>query len=370
MSEPIVHELASEDVDTIRRAVERSVERVKRDALDEAARAALGAQLVALASHRSPKVRQAVAEAALHASDNDFERVVPDLLQDLNTFVRRAAMRIFDERSKRRRSEQLRDEQGAHIERLLAKLEKDHGKAARKAVDYICERKTEFFVQKMHHELAKVATSLKAGIVSVQHEARRAHVDGAKIAVDADAAFAKYELLMAIVDSARKHTELVPPKFKPESLRALAEEAVVLLRDRIGARVTRLDAVVDVDDALTIDADRGALMQALSNILQNAVEACPADSDSPIRVQLVARAQKAGTQVALAITDNGTGIAKGSLPHVVEPFCSGKPGGRGLGLTNARKMVESVHGGSLVLESERGVGTTVTIVLPRKQAKS
>jgi len=370
MSDSAAQDWASEDVETIRRAIERAVERVKRETLDDGARAALSAQLVALATHRSPKVRQAIAEAALHATDDAFERIVPDLQQDANAFVRKTATRTFDERSKRRRSEQLRDEQGAHIERLLAELEKEHGKAVRRTVNYICERQTEFFVQKMHHELSKVATSLKVAIVSMQHEARRPNGDAAKIASDADAAFAKYELLMAIVDSARSHTALVPPKFEPESVRALVDEAMQLLRDRIGSRVERLQESIEIDNDLVIDADRGALMQALSNVLQNAVEACPVDGDSPIRLRVAARAQKPGTQIALSITDNGSGIAKGSLPHVVEPFCSNKPGGRGLGLTNARKMVESVHGGSLVLESERGVGTTVTMILPRKQAKS
>jgi signal transduction histidine kinase len=367
MIDGLLDDLASSDVDAIRRGLDRCADRLKRGDLDDASRGRVATAVVERAAHRSAKVRQAVAEAALHLPDDAFEQILPDLLHDPNGFVKRSATRTFDERSKRRRSEHLRDEQGAHITRLLAQLERDHGKAARRAVDYINERQTEFFVQKMHHELAKVATSLKVALVTIRAEARRPEIDRVRLAKEADLAFSKYELLMAIVDAARSHAELVPPSFAPENLASLVQEAETLLRDRIGPGAERLRVESRVAPALTLDVDRGAIMQAFSNVLQNAVEAFPADGE--MRIEIESKPQKAGTQIAIAFRDHGAGIAKDSLPYVVEPFSSSKPGGRGLGLANVRKMVETVHGGTLLLDSARGVGTTVTMVLPRKQAR-
>jgi signal transduction histidine kinase len=53
--------------------------------------------------------------------------------------------------------------------------------------------------------------------------------------------------------------------------------------------------------------------------------------------------------------------------RLAEPFHSTKGEGRGFGLLNVLSTVETVHGGALVPESELGVGTKMTIVVPRKQ---
>ena len=117
-----------------------------------------------------------------------------------------------------------------------------------------------------------------------------------------------------------------------------------------------------------MEADRGLLGQAISNLLQNAVEAYAAEDEGAIRVDVRAEKRKAGTLVAITIEDRGRGIAREALAHLGEPFVSSKGVGRGLGMLNVKKMVEAVHGGSFEVESEKGGGTRVTIVLPRRQA--
>jgi signal transduction histidine kinase len=71
--------------------------------------------------------------------------------------------------------------------------------------------------------------------------------------------------------------------------------------------------------------------------------------------------------VALAVRDHGRGIDPGDLGSIFEEFSRGRlaedDGGTGLGLASVRELVEEQRG-SVRIESELGVGTTVTVELP------
>ena len=67
--------------------------------------------------------------------------------------------------------------------------------------------------------------------------------------------------------------------------------------------------------------------------------------------------------VSVRIRDTGVGMDADALEKIFEPYFSTKATGTGLGLTIAKRNVE-LNGGSISVASERGVGTTVTIVLP------
>jgi len=71
----------------------------------------------------------------------------------------------------------------------------------------------------------------------------------------------------------------------------------------------------------------------------------------------------------LRVTDTGRGIPKEHLAHVTEPFYKAdhthRSGGTGVGLGLAIvKQVVGLHGGQLDIQSQEGIGTTVTICLP------
>ena len=69
--------------------------------------------------------------------------------------------------------------------------------------------------------------------------------------------------------------------------------------------------------------------------------------------------------IEVRVGDNGVGIAAAKLPRLFEPFFTTKPIGRGtgLGLSIAYGAVKA-HGGTIVVESEVGVGTTVIVRVP------
>ncbi|MEQ1691109.1 MAG: HAMP domain-containing sensor histidine kinase [Gemmatimonas sp.] len=104
-----------------------------------------------------------------------------------------------------------------------------------------------------------------------------------------------------------------------------------------------------------------ALARAVTNVLVNAVEACPAEGQLTIRVTRVHH--DAGDSVVIAVRDTGHGIAADALSHMFDPYVTTKPGGTGLGLAIARQTM-TAHGGDIDASSTIGSGTELRLRLP------
>jgi two-component system sensor histidine kinase HydH len=104
--------------------------------------------------------------------------------------------------------------------------------------------------------------------------------------------------------------------------------------------------------------DRDLVLQALLNILLNAIEAMA--SGGTLRVRLA----DGPAWVELAIQDNGRGIPPEHLGRLFDPFFTTKPQGTGLGLVIAHGVIQA-HDGEVIIDSTPGVGTMVTIRLPK-----
>jgi signal transduction histidine kinase len=83
----------------------------------------------------------------------------------------------------------------------------------------------------------------------------------------------------------------------------------------------------------------------------------------PGRGSLALTAARADGRVRLSISDTGEGMDTDALRRVFEPYFSTKTRGTGLGLPIAKRNVE-LNGGTIAVDSQKGVGTTVTIELP------
>ena len=121
----------------------------------------------------------------------------------------------------------------------------------------------------------------------------------------------------------------------------------------------RVKLVVDLPDALpAINADRSRLQQALLNFLLNGIEAMEQGGTLAVAARPVGQ-----TTLEIQISDTGAGMTPEQRQRVFEPFFTGKHGGVGLGMPNARRIV-TAHRGKVTISSEPGEGTIVTIVLP------
>lgn len=112
---------------------------------------------------------------------------------------------------------------------------------------------------------------------------------------------------------------------------------------------------------LPLDADR--FHEALFNIIDNAHDAI-IEGPGEVVVQTY-RIHEPFEGAAVDVRDNGEGISEEDLENIFNPFFTTKPigEGTGLGLGIARRVIEE-HGGILSVTSERGLGTTMTILLP------
>jgi signal transduction histidine kinase len=99
------------------------------------------------------------------------------------------------------------------------------------------------------------------------------------------------------------------------------------------------------------------LRRAFSNILRNAAEAC----DEQGELEIMA-APDNGNGVRIEIRDHGPGVPPEMAERIFDPYCTGKPGGTGLGLALVKQTIE-MHGGSIELTDTPGGGATFVVRL-------
>ena len=118
------------------------------------------------------------------------------------------------------------------------------------------------------------------------------------------------------------------------------------------------------------DADQ--LTQVLQNLLDNAVKY--GREGGTVRLDVAAAARPGRPGVVVTVADQGAGIPREHLPRLTERFYrvdtgrSRAAGGTGLGLAIVKHIVNR-HRGQLSIESEEGIGTTVSVWLPQAVAR-
>jgi signal transduction histidine kinase len=113
-------------------------------------------------------------------------------------------------------------------------------------------------------------------------------------------------------------------------------------------------------DLPQVCVDRPAVIQALENIIDNAIKY------SGVRRRLAVSGRAAGKSLTLTVKDSGSGICREDQARIFERFYRGRnvsTSGSGLGLPIAKRIVES-HGGRIDVRSEVGTGTEVNVTLP------
>ncbi|HYC23698.1 MAG TPA: HAMP domain-containing sensor histidine kinase, partial [Candidatus Bathyarchaeia archaeon] len=146
------------------------------------------------------------------------------------------------------------------------------------------------------------------------------------------------------------------PRREAVDLAAVCRQAVGQVSGLAGSTEVAIEQ--DLSCAV-VAGDRDRLVQAVSNLCRNAIEAL-AEARPPRR--LTVRCSNHGAQGTVEVRDNGPGIAPDDLPWLFEPFRTSKGSGTGLGLSIARRIVEA-HGGRVTVESRPGTETIFRVEL-------
>ncbi len=125
---------------------------------------------------------------------------------------------------------------------------------------------------------------------------------------------------------------------------------------------------------LTVMADRNKLYQAVLNVLSNAYKFSPDGGD--VQIELINSPQveaAQGNRVAIRVSDHGIGLTPEQLARLFERFYRADPSGHipgtGLGMSMVQEIVK-LHGGTVEVSSQYGVGTTVTLWLIEQKSSA
>lgn len=159
----------------------------------------------------------------------------------------------------------------------------------------------------------------------------------------------------AIVEEFMNYARPREPKLEAASVSDVFNHVKVLVS------ATALDSGVEIrllgQRSVMVFADLGQLRQVFMNIIFNALQAMPDGGHLSLRV--VAKDDVA----EISVSDTGVGIDPDTLAKVQQPFFTTKKGGTGLGLSICVQLIK-VNNGTFNIDSELGVGTTISINLP------
>jgi len=215
-------------------------------------------------------------------------------------------------------------------------------------------------VGNISHEFRTPLAGIKAMVETLQDvaaddkEATRDFLSRIEVEVDR-----MTQLVAELTELSRIETGKAELELEPIDINNLVEEAVAQLKPQAERQNLTIETSLRSIPAVPVDKER--LRQVMVNLVHNAIKFNRPGGSIKITTK------SSENTVNVEVSDTGTGIAKGDLPHIFERFYKADRSragqGSGIGLAIAKHVVES-HGGKINVRSEEGKGTTFTINLP------
>ncbi|MFN3988648.1 MAG: XrtA/PEP-CTERM system histidine kinase PrsK [Erythrobacter sp.] len=173
------------------------------------------------------------------------------------------------------------------------------------------------------------------------------------------------DMLVTLRNSSEKLAGLLARlgRYSQGPLQALVEIDLTALARRLAERFRAVHPVlVTREEPMVVMGDVEALDQALTHLVQNAIDA--SEPESPVLLGVSGD----GFTGQIEVVDSGCGMSPEFVrSSLFKPFVSSKSGGFGIGAYEAREMVKAM-GGRMMVESREGVGTRFAVILPVPEA--
>ena len=248
---------------------------------------------------------------------------------------------------------------------VLAALSAQEGRAAAEKA----QRKQREFLGMLAHELRNPLTPIRNAAAAMGHvRSVESHLPKMQAIIERQVVHMT-RLVDDLLDVSRIDTGKLRLERVLVDIAEVVDAAVDASRPAMDTRLQSFDVQMPTG-ALRVNGDPGRLVQALTNVLNNASKYTPEAGAIELRVEAV------GVQVVMTVSDTGIGIPSESLVTIFEPFMQGAEaiafngGGLGIGLTVVRELVEA-HGGTVSAESAgNGSGSRFVIRLPLAEGGS
>ncbi|OZB94998.1 cell wall metabolism sensor histidine kinase WalK [Paenibacillus sp. XY044] len=221
--------------------------------------------------------------------------------------------------------------------------------------------------------MSDVAHELKTPLMIIQGELELAHETGASLSAAKQASIHDEVLRLSrlvhdVLDLSRLEAGMTELHLRTENLVALVDDLTAKIRFMVEEKQIDLSLHAE-EEVISVSAEKGRILQALYNILTNAVYYTPPGGQIRLQMETVLLPDREGAYARIRMEDSGAGISEEDLPHIFDRFyradhSRARPGGgTGLGLAIARQNILA-HRGWIDVQSTVGIGTVFTVYLP------
>lgn len=227
------------------------------------------------------------------------------------------------------------------------------------------EKLKEEFISSISHELRTPLTSIKGWSETLGYEGITKDELNLGLSIIQDETERLIKLVEELLDFSRLASDRIKLKIDIVDIESLTQGVVNQLIIKAVDRDIRLKVEFENDHVKQIHGDKDRLKQVLINLIQNSLKFTPQGG------YIIIRVSQDNDFTTIKVLDNGDGIEKENLERVMDKFFQEdyNKAGSGLGLAISNEIVK-LHGGNMVIQSKKGVGTLITITIKNKLIES
>lgn len=320
-------------------------------------------RMLALTADPKWEVRLSLCRGLVYLTHPLFQSIADALEQDHNNFVSKTARQAADRRRELDREYQRKTDEIDVVHGELEGLRREHGERVAAAAERLAEHKYKLLTNETTHEMRTVVAGLLDALGKLQGNLESSRTAKKHWERNLSIALDRTKFLKRMLDDTKKLVDDPKPELEDADLSEMLHKVVGLVRDALHVPPeVRFEIDLGTRPGTHLHVPRVRLIQALSSLAKNAIEAVEGKGRVVLRTSHVARRG----WVEIAVIDTGYGMDREEIRRALLPMVSTKKDDQhtGVGLPLARKIIERECRGEFVIESEPDKGTTVRCLLP------